>query len=159
MKQSGIQAVAQSQAEQAAEGEALGGVGSLDRQADDSAWQCQLGCSLMPGKTARPGERRVGCTTAMADQPVHVVGGKVEAGKSFYCRPDQDVLRTQGIGALLEQKTQEPIGQPDGREQVERIARALGGVRDDDPFGPFGPRHRHRDIRREASIGEDAAVQ
>ena len=107
----------------------------------------------------RLGKRRVGRRAAAADQPVHVVGGKVETGESFYGRPDQDVLRAQRIGGLLEEEPQQPIGQSDGREEVQRIARTLGGVRDDDPLGPFGPSHRHRDICRQAPIGENAAVE
>ena len=71
------------------------------------------------GEDNAPGEEPCRPPTAMADQPVHVGGGKVEAGESFYRRPHQDVFRTQRIGALLEQETQEPIRQPDRREQVE----------------------------------------
>ena len=151
-QQSGIERVTQPQAQQATERETLGRVPALEDDAGDPYRQGWLGGRNTVGKAPGPGERCLCGIGAALDQRVDLRRRKVEPGKTFDCRPDEDVIGLQGISGLLKEESEQPVGQDDRGVEIDRIGEPFRGIRYDDALSAGRPRCRNGNVGRETAV-------
>ena len=87
----------------------------------DTAQRGRLGAPrhLAPGRALEAREHRVRRQPAPDDQGIDVARREVETPIACHVGPDVDVIRPQRIERLLEEIAQHPLGECDGREEIE----------------------------------------